>query len=212
VAGFNGSIRPTSLARVLRALSVEGNELVDFGAGSYKNVRFRSMLGFFVAGRNSIIRLYAGERAQRPPPPPPSLAVVPLSRSPARRPRWPPADAAEPFSPPGLARGAEVLLCYAAPPASALTPPWPAGRTGLSTGRCCAAPPSLDCLPAAAAAATTGGSTVRGNPPVSAGPAAVEVIEAERIEGGISNRRLVTWLRRCGEVPAIKGCIAGTFA
>ena len=34
VAGFNGSIRPTSLARVLRALSVEGNELVDFGAGS----------------------------------------------------------------------------------------------------------------------------------------------------------------------------------
>ena len=53
---------------------------------------------------------------------------------------------------------------YAAPPASALTPPWPAGRTGLSTGRCCAAPPSLDCLPAAAAAATTGGSTVRGNP------------------------------------------------
>jgi hypothetical protein len=34
VAGFNGSIRPTPLARVLRALSVKGNELVDFGAGS----------------------------------------------------------------------------------------------------------------------------------------------------------------------------------
>jgi len=165
------------------------------------------MLGFFVAGRNSIIRLYAGERAQRPPPPPPSLAVVPLSRSPARRPRWPPADAAEPFSPPGLARGAEVLLCYAAPPASALTPPWPAGRTGLSTGRCCAAPPSLDCLPAAAAAATTGGSKRLCRPGY-----AVQVIEAERVEGGISNRRLVPWLRRCGEVPAIKGCMAGTFA
>ena len=34
VAGFNGSIRPTPLARVLRALSVKGYELVDFGAGS----------------------------------------------------------------------------------------------------------------------------------------------------------------------------------
>jgi hypothetical protein len=34
VAGFNGSIRPTCLAQVLRALSVKGNELVDFGAGS----------------------------------------------------------------------------------------------------------------------------------------------------------------------------------
>jgi len=34
VAGFNGSIRPTCLAHVLRALSVKGNELVDFGAGS----------------------------------------------------------------------------------------------------------------------------------------------------------------------------------
>jgi hypothetical protein len=34
VAGFNGSIRPKCLAQVLRALSVNGNELVDFGAGS----------------------------------------------------------------------------------------------------------------------------------------------------------------------------------
>ena len=34
VAGFNGSIRPKCLAQVLRALSVEDNELVDFGAGS----------------------------------------------------------------------------------------------------------------------------------------------------------------------------------
>jgi hypothetical protein len=33
-AGFNGSIRPKCLAQVLRALSVEDNELVDFGAGS----------------------------------------------------------------------------------------------------------------------------------------------------------------------------------
>jgi hypothetical protein len=34
VSGFNGSIRPQSLARVLRALMVKGSELVDFGAGS----------------------------------------------------------------------------------------------------------------------------------------------------------------------------------
>ena len=34
VSGFNGSIRPQSLARVLRALRVKGSELVDFGAGS----------------------------------------------------------------------------------------------------------------------------------------------------------------------------------
>ena len=34
VSGFNGSIRPKSLARVLRALGVKDNELVDFGAGS----------------------------------------------------------------------------------------------------------------------------------------------------------------------------------
>jgi hypothetical protein len=34
VAGFNGSIRPKCLAQVLRALSIEDNELVDFGAGS----------------------------------------------------------------------------------------------------------------------------------------------------------------------------------
>ena len=34
VSGINGSIRPKSLARVLRALSVKGNELVDFGAGA----------------------------------------------------------------------------------------------------------------------------------------------------------------------------------
>jgi hypothetical protein len=34
VAGFNGSIRPKCLAQVLRALSVEDHELVDFGAGS----------------------------------------------------------------------------------------------------------------------------------------------------------------------------------
>jgi hypothetical protein len=34
VAGFNGYIRPKCLAQVLRALSVEDNELVDFGAGS----------------------------------------------------------------------------------------------------------------------------------------------------------------------------------
>ena len=159
------------------------------------------MLGFFVAGRNSIIRLYAGERAQRPPPPPPSLAVVPLSRFPARR---PPADA-NLFRLQGW-HGARRCY-YAAPPASALTPPWPAGRTGLSTGRCCAAPPSLDCLPAAAAAATTGGSKRPCRPGY-----AVQVIEAERFEGGVSNHRLVTWLRRCGEVPAIKGCMAGTFA
>ena len=34
VSGFNGSIRPKSLAQILRALCVKGNELVDFGAGS----------------------------------------------------------------------------------------------------------------------------------------------------------------------------------
>ena len=34
VVGFNGSIRPKCLARLLRALNVNGNELVDFGAGS----------------------------------------------------------------------------------------------------------------------------------------------------------------------------------
>ena len=34
VVGLNGSIRPKCLARLLRALSVKGNELVDFGAGS----------------------------------------------------------------------------------------------------------------------------------------------------------------------------------
>ena len=34
VSGFNGSIRRNSLARVLRALRVNVNELVDFGAGS----------------------------------------------------------------------------------------------------------------------------------------------------------------------------------
>jgi hypothetical protein len=34
VAGFNGSIRPKCLAQVLRSLSIEDNELVDFGAGS----------------------------------------------------------------------------------------------------------------------------------------------------------------------------------
>lgn len=34
VVGLNGSIRPTCLAKLLRALSVKGNELVDFGAGS----------------------------------------------------------------------------------------------------------------------------------------------------------------------------------
>ena len=140
----------------------------------------------------------------------PLLAVVPLSRSPARRPRRPPADAAEPFSPPGLARGAAVLLCCAA----RFGTHSPVARwADWAFHRPLPRRASLPGLPAAAAAAaTTGGSTVRGNPPVSAGPAAVEVIEAERIEGGISNRRLVTWLRRCGEVPAIKGCIAGTFA
>lgn len=36
VAGFNGSIRPKSLAQLLRALSVKGIELVDFRAGSGK--------------------------------------------------------------------------------------------------------------------------------------------------------------------------------
>ena len=34
VSGFNGSIRPKCLAKILRALCVTGNELVDFGAGS----------------------------------------------------------------------------------------------------------------------------------------------------------------------------------
>ena len=34
VSGFNGSIRLNPLAKILRALFVNGNELVDFGAGS----------------------------------------------------------------------------------------------------------------------------------------------------------------------------------
>jgi hypothetical protein len=34
VSGFNGSLRPMSIARVLRALNVKGEEVVDFGAGS----------------------------------------------------------------------------------------------------------------------------------------------------------------------------------
>ena len=34
VSGFNGSIRPDPLAKILRALIVNGNELVDFGAGT----------------------------------------------------------------------------------------------------------------------------------------------------------------------------------
>ena len=34
VSGFNGSIRPKPLAKILRALIVNGNEFVDFGAGS----------------------------------------------------------------------------------------------------------------------------------------------------------------------------------
>ena len=34
VSGFNGSIRPNPLAKILRALSVKEKEMVDFGAGS----------------------------------------------------------------------------------------------------------------------------------------------------------------------------------
>ena len=34
MSGFNGSIRPNPLAKILRALFANGNELVDFGAGS----------------------------------------------------------------------------------------------------------------------------------------------------------------------------------